>query len=375
MPLRTRGIRTWLEINRGNARNNYAFFRNLLRKQASLMAVVKSNAYGHGLVDFSKILEKLGVDWFGVDSVVEGLRLRSRGIQRPILILGYTLPENYTKAARNNVSLTVSTFAGLRDAKRTGAKFHLKVDSGMHRQGFLLQELPQVIKTIQKLKITKKQFEGLYTHLAAPANEKCNRETKRQIKEFRSAAALVRGEGYQPILHAAATGGILQFPEAHFDMVRIGIGLYGLWPAAEFRARRRQPRALKPALSWKSRISEIKSLPKGEAVGYDFTKRLGRQTKTAICPIGYWHGYPRLLSNHGEVLVGGRRAKVLGRVSTDMLVIDITDIQNVAVGSEIVLIGQQGRERISAEELGERAQTSAYEILARLNPLMQKVFV
>ena len=372
---RTRNVRTWLETSRKNARSNYAFFRHLIGRKTRLMAVVKSNAYGHGLVDFSRTLQTFGVDWFGVDSVIEGLRLRSRGIRKPILVLGYTLPENFGKAARKNISLTVSTLEGLSFAKSSGVRFHLKVDSGMHRQGFLLEEMPRVIETIRKLKISKSQFEGLYTHLAAPANEQFDRETKRQLVNFRKAAELVRTAGYWPLLHAAATGGTLQYKDARFDMVRIGIGLYGLWPAAKFRARKRNPKALKPVLSWKSRISEIKKIPKGERVGYDFTKRLKRQTRTAICPIGYWHGYPRLLSNSGEVLVGGRRARVLGRVSMDMLVLDITEIPDAKVGSEVVLIGVQGRECISAEELARKTRTSAYEILTRLNPLIQKVFV
>src|SRR3989344_7186566 len=215
------GVRTWLVLNRGNLRRNYRFFRGHIGRRAKLMAVVKSNAYGHGLIGTSKELQRLGVDWFGVDSIVEALSLRHAGIRKPILVLGHTLPENFEKAFRAGISLTISTREGLRHAKRAGVTFHLKIDTGMHRQGFLLEELPRVLSEITRLKIRKSQFQGLYTHLAAPASKKFKKRTKSQIALFVQAASLVEREGFRPLRHAAATGGTLLFPEAHFDMVRI----------------------------------------------------------------------------------------------------------------------------------------------------------
>jgi alanine racemase len=338
------------------------------------MAVVKSNAYGHGLVHFSKHLEAFGVDWFGVDSVVEAVRLRSSGIQKPILVLGYTLPINYRRVAKYRVRLTISTLEGLTRAKRAGVKFHLKIDTGMHRQGFLLTELPKVIRELKRLKIKPKQFEGLYTHLAAPAHPTYTSQTRRQVENFKKGVALIEAAGYRPLRHAAATNGALLHPDAHFDMVRIGMGLYGFLPSTGLRSFRKLAEGVRPALSWKTRIAEVKRVSKGESVGYDFTKRLSQATTLAICPVGYWHGYPRILSNSGSVLVMGKRAPILGRISMDMLTIDVTRIPKARVGTEVVLIGRSGKDEIPVEELATRAGTSGYEIITRLNPLIQKIY-
>lgn len=369
-----KGLRTWIEVDTKALRRNYTFFRRSLGKERRLMAIVKSNAYGHGLVDFSRAVSRLGADWLGVDSVIEALALRRAGIRTPLLVLGATLPENCHKAARASIRVTVSTLSGLRAAAASGARFHLKVDTGMHRQGFLLAEMPMALAEMRALRVGTRQFEGLYTHLASPAMARFRRETRAQIAEFRRAAALVGKAGYRPLRHAAATGGALCNPAALFDMARIGIGLYGLLPG-ELAARPGRFSVLHPILSWKTRITEVKELPRGVRVGYDFTTRLARPSRLAVLPVGYWHGYPRLLSNRGEVLVEGVRASVVGRVSMDMLVIDVTDIPRAGEGSEAVLIGRSGRAEISAPELAAGARTSAYEILTRLNPLMKKVYL
>ncbi|HEY4517969.1 MAG TPA: alanine racemase [Candidatus Paceibacterota bacterium] len=369
-----KGLRTWIEVDTKRLKHNYRFFRRLLGKKVLLLGVVKSNAYGHGLVGFSRELQKQGIDWLGVDSVVEGLRLREKGIKKPILVLGYTLPENFSKAAKSAISITVSTREGLREARRTRVHFHLKIDSGMHRQGILPVDMPRILAFIKNLGVTKGQFEGLYTHLAAPGSAKFRKKTKEQIAVFRTSVAQVRAAGYRPLLHAAATNGALLFPEAHFDMVRIGMGLYGAWPSKEVGSYRTFKRRLKPILEWKTIIAETKSLPKGASIGYDFTATLKHPSKIAICPVGYWHGYPRLLSNRGKVLVAGRIAPILGRVSMDMIAIDITGIPRVSIGSEVVLIGTSKTREINANELAEESGTTAYEILTRLNPLIKKEY-
>ena len=175
--------------------------------------------------------------------------------------------------------------------------------------------------------------------------------------------------------HASATAGAMLFPEAHYDMVRIGIGLYGLWPAKEVEAFYNKRRILTPALSWKSIISEIKELPSGAKIGYDSTEALSRRSKIAVCPVGYWHGYPRSLSSVGQVLVRARRAKVLGRVSMDMLTIDISDISGIKVGDEVTLIGASGKEKLSAHALADLSDSSWYEIITRLNPLIKRIYI
>ncbi|MGB2580182.1 MAG: alanine racemase [Minisyncoccia bacterium] len=362
------GLRTWVEIDTKAIRANYRTFRKIIPKKVRMLGVVKSNAYGHSIVEYSRELEKLGIDMLAVDSLVEALVIRKSGIKTPVLVLGYTLPELFAKALRKNIHLTISSIEGLKTfLKNPNANIipiHLKVDTGMHRQGFLLHEIE---KALEIIKSNKLNVAGLYTHFASAKDLNERLFTKGQIAEFEIWRSALRLAGFTPMVHASATGGSLYFNEAHYDMVRIGAGLYGFWPDGKIFS-------TKPVLSWKTIISEIKEIPAGACVGYDFTHKAKKATRIAVCPIGYWHGYPRTLSNNSEVLVRGIRAKVLGRVSMDMIVIDITNIPHVKIGDEAVLIGRSGKEEISANEIAERAGTSAYEILTRLNPLMKRIY-
>lgn len=377
------GLRTWIEIDRKAIRSNFRALRTHVPKTTKLLAVVKSNAYGHDLIEFSREMERLGVEYLGVDSGVEALALHKAGIRTPILVLGYTLPEMLEPLAKAKVAITISSFDGLREAircsraaKRTPA-IHLKVDTGMHRQGFLSTERDKLVRLLAT-QGAKLSIAGLYTHFAAAKNRmepKHAGYTHGQIAAFNEwRDALVRA-GFTPITHAGATAGLLLFPEAHFDMVRAGIGFYGVWPSENARVALAPTLTLIPILSWKSIIAEVKHIPKGRSIGYDLTETVVRDTTVAIIPIGYWHGYPRALSGKGEVLVRGKRARVLGRVCMDMIIVDVTGIPGVRVRDEVVLVGVSGNERVSAEELAERSGTSAYEILTRLNPLMRRLYL
>ena len=208
----------------------------------------------------------------------------------------------------------------------------------------------------------------MYTHFASAKDSNDRVFTRSQIAEFDTWRAVFFKKGFSPLTHAGATGGASYFPEAHFDMVRIGAGLYGFWNTLK-------EVPLKPVLSWKTIISEVKEIPAGSGIGYDLTHTTKQVTRIAVCPVGYWHGYPRQLSNKADVLVRGKRAKVLGRVSMDMIVIDVTNILRVKIGDEVVLIGRSGKEEITASELAQHADTSAYEILTRLNPLMKRIYL
>src|SRR3989344_6244959 len=368
------GLRTWLEIDTKKAACNYRLFRSLLRRKTALMAVVKSNAYGHDLFQFSKLMVGLGVNWLGVDSIVEGEALRKTGIKIPILALGHTLQEKFAGAAKHKVSLTISTLVGIKALKKYNLKFHLKVDTGMHRQGFLPEEMPQALKILKQNKIAPENFEGIYTHFASAKNPAFPTDTRKQLALFNGAVELVKRAGFTPLTHAAATSSAILFPETHLDLVRIGIGLYGLWPSREVAASFAEKLNLQPALSWKTVISEIKNLPSGSRIGYDFTEKLALQGRIAICPIGYWHGYPRARSSVGHVLVRGQRAKILGRVSMDMIIIDVSKIPNAAMNDAAVLIGQPGKAEITADELADLSGTTNYEIVTRLNPLIRRIY-
>ena len=372
------GLRTWIEIDKKAIAHNYRVFRSLISPQTKMMAVVKSNAYGHNLFEYAKEMEKLGADWLGVDSVVEGLALRREGCRLPILVLGYTLPEMLSEAVKHNLSLTLSNFDYFKDIAKLAGKnklaVHLKVNSGMNRQGFAESEMVKVLRELGKLK-NKIKVEGLYTHFAAAKNPSFPADTKKQMVIFEKWQKALEKAGYEVLAHAGATSGTMIFPESHYDMVRAGIGIYGLWPSAEVKAYLEPKYKLVPVLSWRSLVAEMKIIEKGEGVGYDLSERVNRKTKIAIIPIGYWHGYPRALSSIGSVLVGGQRAKVLGRVCMDMIMVDVTDIKKVKVGDEVTLLGRDGQEEISANDLAVLSGTSCYEIVTRINPLIKRIYI
>lgn len=379
------GVRTWIEIDIRALRHNAGEFLKLIPKETRLMAVIKSNAYGHGLSLVAKSLLALRSfsegGWFGVDFIVEALRLRKDGIKNEILVLGHTLPARLADAAKYDIIVSISNFESLSALAKikNRPRFHLKLDTGMCRQGFLPEDMPRLIAFLKQSRL--KPY-GVFTHFASakdPADPVC---TRRQLQFFLAMLADMEKAGYSDFIrHAAATGGTLIFPEAHLDMVRIGMGLYGYWPSDELRnsnfefqmkSEKKVSIALRPVLVWKSVVAEVKKIPKGSQVGYDGTERVSRDTMVAVIPIGYWHGYDRGLSGIGTMLVRGKRAKVLGRISMDMTVIDVTDIANARVGDEVALIGRQGKEAIFADELAAKINTTAYEFLTRINPLIKR---
>ncbi len=357
-------------------------FLKLIPRRTRFMAVVKSNAYGHDLTQVAKLLasNQLPVTsnqrlWFGVDSIVEALRLRREGIKNPILVLGPTLSPRMKEAAEEDIILTISNFETLHAlAKLKGRpEFHIKIDTGMHRQGFLNVEL---FKLLNSLKRFKPAPQGIYTHFAAAKDPAYPTYTMEQFKKFNFAVSKFKAAGFRNLVrHAAASGGTLLFPKTHLDMVRIGIGLYGYFPSPESKMNNGELRTdLKPVLTWKTVVSEVKEIKAGSLIGYDLTERVSRKTTIAILPVGYWHGYDRGLSGTGQALICGRRAKILGRVSMDMTVVDATD-SKIKVGDEVVLIGKQGKDAIWADEAALNINTTPYEFLTRINPLIRRVVI
>ena len=374
-------LRTWIEVDTNALRANVLQFRKIIGPRRKLMAVVKSNAYGHGIVGIAKNLKKIAPSaWFGVDSLVEGLRLRKEGIKNPILVLGSTLPAFYSEAFRQKIFVTISNFEAL--VALAGTKHrpeaHLKIDSGMHRQGFFPEDAKTAIWSLKKNKIVP---HGIYTHFAAAKDRAYPTATFHQFERFQKTVRQFERAGFRNLIkHAAASAGTLLFPETHLNMVRIGMSLWGHWPSEEARVnvlsgRFNLPKtALRPILSWKTRVAEVKKIPAGSFVGYDFTERVARPTRLAILPIGYWHGFARGLSSAGFVLVRGKRAKVLGRVSMDITACDVTDIPEVKVGDTVTIIGRQSKEEVSAEDMARTLNTSPYEVLTRINPLIERIY-
>lgn len=385
--------RTWVEIDRRAAARNILTFRKLIGPKVKLWAVVKSNAYGHGLVVFSKLAEEYGVDGFCVDSCVEGLRLRREKIRKPILVLGPTLQPFLGEAAAARLTVTVANFDMLRALARhkNPPSFHVKMDTGMHRQGFYLEDVPGIIKKIgNPSSPLGRAFTGIYTHFASAKDINYPTYTDVQLQKFHTAVWRFERAGFKNLMkHCANSGATLINKKYHLDAVRVGISLYGLWPSKELEMQLRRPEGgrssdlkasglprvqLHPVLSWRTVVSEIKNLKAGDYVGYDLTERMLRPTKLAVLPIGYWHGFPRTLSGSGEVLVRGKRAKVLGRVSMDMTTVDVTRT-GARGGDRVTLIGRDGEAEILAFDLAQKIGTIHYELLTRLNPLMERVVV
>ena len=372
----------WIEIDRGALVHNLRQFRSLIGKDRKLMAVVKANAYGHGLLDVSKIVLGAGADWLGVNSVEEGTCLREAGFDAPVLVLGAALLGDLEKALRQDLRLTVYTtetidaLGRLAARLKKRARIHLKVETGTQRQGLRAEDLIRFVRRIQKH--PGLVLEGLSSHFANIEDTTSSSYPEIQLKAFLSAVErLVRAGIEVPVKHMSCTASSILFPATYFDMVRVGIGLYGLWPSKETllscRLQKRDPVELRPVLSWRARIVQVKPVPKGSFIGYGGTYRTTRAARLAVIPVGYYDGYDRGLSNAAYVLVRSRRAAVRGRVAMDFITADVTDIPGARLEDEVTLIGRSGREVISAEFLASLAGTISYEILARLNPQIPRI--
>ncbi|NLN61522.1 MAG: alanine racemase [Myxococcales bacterium] len=372
----------WIELSQGALAHNVALFRSLLAPGCRFMAVVKANAYGHGMVPIAQAALAAGADWLGVFHAGEGLTLRAQGVTAPILVLGPTPPESMRQAVDAGLCLTVAS-PGAADALvrvcagQTGARAHLKVETGTHRQGF---DAAQLINAAQQLVAAGIAVEGLYTHYADIEDTTDHTYAESQLARFSELRAQLAAEGVSvPLSHTACTAAAILFPATHFDMVRVGIGLYGLWPSKETRVSAgmlgRDQIALRPVMTWKTRIRQIKTVPAGSYIGYGRTFRTTHDSRVAILPVGYADGYDRHFSSRAHVLVRGVRAPVLGRICMNLTMIDVTDIVDAAPGDEVVLLGQSGDEAIQAADLGSLAGTIHYEIVTRAAPCAPRRWV
>lgn len=378
------GLAQWVEVSRKALTHNLAEFRRRVGPDRKLLAVVKANAYGHGIIEVSRIALGAGADWLGVNALEEGIELRRAGVRAPILVLGYVPCGRLGDAVARGLRLTVYNIAsvdGLAAACRRlkkKARVHVKVETGTNRQGVLEGDLLGFARSIQKCPWLV--LEGLSSHFANIEDTTDHSFPQRQLAAFeRSVRGLERAGIEVPVKHMSCTAATILFPETYFDMVRVGIGLYGLWPSKETYLScvldKREPLTLEPALTWKARIAQVKRIAKGGAVGYGCTFRATRRTTLAVIPVGYYDGYDRGLSNAAYVLVRGQRAQLRGRVAMDFITADVTDIPGVGIEDEVVLLGAGGRERIAAEQLAALAGTISYEIVARINPLVPRIVV
>ena len=376
-------MRTWIEVDTDVLQHNYRLIRRVTGEKVRLMAVVKANAYGHGLIEFARAVQSFGVDWIGVSFLEEALKLRRHNVGTPILILvGSSDPFTFSDAAKNKIAVTITDFQGLEAIRTLPSdvlellRVHLKIDTGMHRQGFLLHEVPRVVEYLQHSGIPRSIVDGVYTHFGAAEDPESKDDTLTQLTQFQSAIISVRSAGFHPIIHAATTASALIFPESKFDLIRVGAGLYGIWPSQATQKAFENTIPLKGALSWKTIINEIKYLPKGSRIGYEFTATLKKDSIIAICPVGYWHGYRRHLSNTGEVLIQGVRAPIVGRVSMCVIAIDVSGVSDVQVGQEVTLLGKgSSDEEILLDDFALWNGVLNKEIISTIHPDIARRYV
>ncbi|MDX1388784.1 MAG: alanine racemase, partial [Acidobacteriota bacterium] len=368
----------WVEINTGALRNNIAEFRRRLSGGTKLGAVVKANAYGHGLHEIASVASEAEVDWFCVNNIGEAAALHDAGHRNPVLIMGYVpndaLDEVVTRGLRP-VVYNVDTLDGLHMAAarhRRPVKVHLKVETGTYRQGVTEEGLVFFLDRIRGSEWL--ELEGLTTHYANIEDTTDHSFAEKQIATFERIADSV---GPVPLRHTACSAAAILFTRTHMDLARIGISLYGLWPSRETYVSRLETGKptldLQPVMTWKTRIVQVKKVPEGAFIGYGCTHRVTRPSVIAVLPVGYYEGYDRGLSGIAHVLVRGRRAPVRGRVCMNMMMVDVTDIPDASLGDEVVLLGAQNGENVTAEQLARWRGTISYEIVSRIHPSLPRL--
>jgi alanine racemase len=369
----THDARAWAEINLAAFRHNWQTLRDILPSETSVMAVVKANAYGHGLIALSLAAAERGAAYLGVSSLEEGLALREARIATPILILGSLFPfDNFPLLFDHRLTPTVASLAMAEALSKVAARrkdtiaVHLEIDTGMGRTGVMSATALDLLAAVTRLPGLK--LEGLYTHLAsADADPEF---TLQQVTIFRAVVKRAAAEKIRPRwIHWSNTAALFCDPACQPNLVRPGLSLYGVAPYARLPLADR----LQPVLVWKTRVIFLKTIPVGATVSYGRTWTAHRVSRIATLSVGYADGLQRALSNRGEVLIRGRRAPILGRVTMDMTMVDVTDLPECVVGDEAVLIGSQGEAAISALELAAWAQTNPYEILCGISARVPRV--
>jgi alanine racemase len=365
----------WVEVNLDAIRHNVAAFRRLSGPSCRILAVVKSQAYGHGALAVSRAALEAGAGWLAVARVREGIQLRKGGIEAPILLLGPLAPAEVLDAVGGNLCLTLVDVAQARIVSEAAvvagkvASVQVKLDTGLGRYGASLEELRQLLRVVTGL--PRLRLEGLFSHFAT-ADEPDGSYAAAQVERFRLGIEELEAEGFHfPMLHMAASAGTLAVAGSRMDMVRMGLSLYGLYPSPHLSS----VADLWPALSVRSRVARLFELEAGESVGYGRTYIADRPVRAALIPIGYADGLPRCHSNRGTMLIGGRRAPIIGRVSMDLCVVDIGQCGDVQVGDPVTVIGSQGDESIGCDEFAATSGTISYEVLTSLGFRMPRVYI
>jgi alanine racemase len=371
-----------VEIDIGALQHNFKSIQLTVGQQVRVMAVVKSDAYGHGLVACAQAIYLAGGRTFGVAEVWEGVILRRAGLQGEIVVLMGGSPESYDEIIKHKLTpvvYDVEFITGLSNAaagKNTEVRLHLKVDVGMGRLGVLPAEVESYVSLIRRLPGIS--LSGLLSHFPVADEIESADKTREQLLYFRSVLARLKTkEAGSVVTHIANSAALMYFPDTRLDMIRPGISLYGYYPdASPARAKTAAPMLqLQPVMSFKTRIVQIKELDAGCGISYGHTFVTCRKSRIAVLPVGYADGYLRKLSNRAEVLIGGRRAPVCGRVCMNATMVDITDLPPVHPGDEVVLLGCQGDAIITADEIAKWMETISYEVLCLFGTFNERVYI
>jgi alanine racemase len=380
---------TWAEIDLGALAHNYRELKRVTESSAAMMAVVKADGYGHGAHHVARVALENGADLLAVARMGEAVRLREAGISAPILLFGHSLPAYVDILASQDIRASLNSLDGARSIsakavrRKKTIKAHIKIDTGMGRLGLMVDDIAvqtvsgkqfnRAIKDI--LTITTLpgiEVEGIFTHFAN-ADSRDKNHAMIQLSRFKKLLDSLKKHSFRvKYRHAANSAAIIEMPASHLDLVRPGIAQYGLWPSDEVDKRRID---LRPVMSIKSRVIHVKEVGVDFAVSYGSTHVTSRPTRIAAIPIGYADGYDRILSSKGHMLVRGMRAPIIGRVCMDLTMIDVGHVPDVRLEDEVVILGSQGNETISADEIAERVGTINYEIVSSLTSRVPKVYV
>ena len=368
---------SYIELSTSALHHNLEQFKNLIPNSTAISAVIKGNAYGHGMPELIQMLEGK-VDYMQVDDVEELTRLRQISNSNA-LVLGYVQDDDLLRCVELKAELAGYSLHQLQLLNRIGKQrnqvipVHLKIDALLGRMGVLPNQIADVTQALQSLPNIK--MAGVYSHYSNIEDTTNLQHANAQLALFESTIQQLRGHGIAKFAtHISATSGILCMPQEH-SMVRLGLGIYGMWPSQEIADRFQNQLQLQPILRWISHVAAVKTLPANHPIGYGLSYVTPHKMKVAVIPQGYSDGYDRGLSNRGQVLIAGKRCSVLGRVAMNMIVADVSHRPNLQPEAEVVLLGNQGDERITAEEIAAQIDTINYEVTTKISPLLPRIIV
>lgn len=367
------GLRpVWVEVNLQTLRENY--FRLLEYTGSEMMPIVKADAYGHGLIPVVKTLMACGAKRYGVALLDEALAIKAVFPELTVMILGATEPEQSDILVREEIIPSVIQFSQAQALSETAvkqnrtAKIHLKIDTGMNRIGFREEDFADILKIAA---LPNLFIEGIFTHFAT-SDQADLTFARNQLNRFQTFYDKLKKAGLTiPIRHAANSAAILQFPESHYELVRPGISLYGLAPSAQIGG----TAGLKPVMSWKAKVSQVKRIKSGESVSYGRTFLAAYPTSVATIPVGYADGLRRALSNQGEMLIHGKRSTIIGRICMDQTMLEVTGIQGVQIGDVVTILGKDGQDQITAAEMAGWFGTISYEVICGISQRVPRIYI